>query len=189
MAEAKPATGEQEPSMEEILQSIRSIIAEEDKPANDSGSDILELTEMVEEPTPMPEPVDVLASIDDMMAAATPAPVIAEAPPPPPPAAPVAAAPAVASPSPQPTAPAPTPANQLLSQQAATAAASTLHRFAQSLEKPIAGITPSANFRGGYTVEDLMIETLKPMLKEWLDANLPVIVERIVEREVKKLTS
>ena len=31
------------------------------------------------------------------------------------------------------------------------------------------------------------MEALKPMLKAWLDANLPTIVERLVEREVRKI--
>ncbi|MDE3016975.1 MAG: DUF2497 domain-containing protein, partial [Pseudomonadota bacterium] len=31
-------------------------------------------------------------------------------------------------------------------------------------------------------------QMLRPLMKSWLDVNLPPIVERIVEREVKKLT-
>jgi cell pole-organizing protein PopZ len=31
-------------------------------------------------------------------------------------------------------------------------------------------------------------EMLRPMLKEWLDRNLPPMVERIVEREIVRLT-
>ena len=41
--------------------------------------------------------------------------------------------------------------------------------------------------RSGTTLEDLMIEAMRPMLKEWLDEHLPSTVERIVEKEVKKL--
>ncbi len=37
------------------------------------------------------------------------------------------------------------------------------------------------------TVERLLIDLLTPMLKDWLDQNLPQIVERVVEQEVKKL--
>jgi cell pole-organizing protein PopZ len=33
----------------------------------------------------------------------------------------------------------------------------------------------------------MVMDMLRPMMKSWLDANLPVIVERIVEREVRKL--
>lgn len=34
------------------------------------------------------------------------------------------------------------------------------------------------------TIEAIVRETLKPFLKEWLDVNLPVIVERVVKKEV-----
>ncbi len=37
------------------------------------------------------------------------------------------------------------------------------------------------------TLEDITKELLRPMLKEWLDANLPSITQRIVEREIAKL--
>lgn len=37
------------------------------------------------------------------------------------------------------------------------------------------------------TVERLLTDMLTPMLKTWLDENLPQIVERVVEQEVKKL--
>lgn len=49
--------------------------------------------------------------------------------------------------------------------------------------------TPSMQFRSGTTVEDLVLEALRPMLKEWLDQNLPGMVEEMVEKEIKKLTS
>lgn len=38
------------------------------------------------------------------------------------------------------------------------------------------------------TLEGLVREMLKPMLREWLDANLPDIVERTVAREIARLT-
>ena len=37
------------------------------------------------------------------------------------------------------------------------------------------------------TLEGLMMEMLRPMIKEWLDANLPAIVERKVEEEVQRI--
>jgi cell pole-organizing protein PopZ len=40
---------------------------------------------------------------------------------------------------------------------------------------------------GNKTLEDLVKELLRPMLKEWLDENLPPLVERLVEREINKL--
>ena len=38
------------------------------------------------------------------------------------------------------------------------------------------------------TREGLVREMLRPMLREWLDANLPELVERIVAREVERIT-
>ena len=40
----------------------------------------------------------------------------------------------------------------------------------------------------GRTLEDLVQEMLRPMLKEWLGKNLPSMVERLVEREIVRLT-
>lgn len=39
----------------------------------------------------------------------------------------------------------------------------------------------------GRTLEDLVVDMLKPMVKEWLDANLPAIVEDKVEEEVQRV--
>lgn len=39
----------------------------------------------------------------------------------------------------------------------------------------------------GNTLEDLVRELLRPMLKEWLDANLPEIAERMVAKEIARL--
>jgi uncharacterized protein len=38
------------------------------------------------------------------------------------------------------------------------------------------------------TVEDLMKEMLRPMLKVWLDENLPTLVERLVKAEIERMT-
>lgn len=37
------------------------------------------------------------------------------------------------------------------------------------------------------TLEDIVKELLRPMLKEWLDDNLPSLVERMVEKEIIKI--
>ena len=39
----------------------------------------------------------------------------------------------------------------------------------------------------GKTLEDIVVEMLRPMVKEWLDANLPAIVEEKVEEEVQRV--
>ena len=41
--------------------------------------------------------------------------------------------------------------------------------------------------RSGITLEELIIEMLKPQLSEWLNKNLPDIVNNIVQREIRKL--
>ncbi len=41
----------------------------------------------------------------------------------------------------------------------------------------------------GDRIGDLVMEALRPMLKEWLDANLKGIVERAVTKEVKRISS
>jgi len=38
------------------------------------------------------------------------------------------------------------------------------------------------------TIEDLMKEMLRPMLKAWLDDNLPALVERLVRAEIERVT-
>ncbi len=38
--------------------------------------------------------------------------------------------------------------------------------------------------KGDMTIEAIVRETLKPYLKEWLDVNLPDIVERVVKKEI-----
>ena len=45
-------------------------------------------------------------------------------------------------------------------------------------------IDPNA---GANTMDGLVRELLQPMLKEWLDANLPELVERVVAREVARI--
>jgi cell pole-organizing protein PopZ len=38
------------------------------------------------------------------------------------------------------------------------------------------------------TLEDVVRETLRPMLKSWLDENLPGVVERMVQAEIERVT-
>ncbi|WP_323015284.1 DUF2497 domain-containing protein [Devosia sp.] len=40
----------------------------------------------------------------------------------------------------------------------------------------------------GATIESLMRDMLRPMLKEWLDENLPAVVERLVEKEIARIS-
>lgn len=208
-AAAPPA--EEDLSMEEILQSIRKIIAEDDKDgkkpakAKDEeeevipGSDVFELTDMIkedgsvvnlkEEAAPSaPEaapPADVLNKINEAL---TPDIKPAEAPVKPEPI--VETKPAAAAPVEVPATPvAPAPADSLLSEAAASASIESLNKLkAADQYVPPAPVSAAPSFRDGTTVEDLVTEMLRPMMKTWLDNNLPQIVERIVEREIRKLT-
>jgi cell pole-organizing protein PopZ len=38
------------------------------------------------------------------------------------------------------------------------------------------------------TLQDLVQEMLRPMLKSWLDGNLPPLVERLVRGEIERVT-
>jgi len=38
------------------------------------------------------------------------------------------------------------------------------------------------------TLEDVARDALRPMLKSWLDENLPQVVERMVEAEIERVT-
>lgn len=180
------AEQQQDQSMEEILQSIKRIIAEEGE-ATPAGSDVLELTEMVQDngaiamtgPKEEPaEPKIESMSLDEIMAA----PIAAEPPPPPPP-------PSAPPPQPEPQ-PMPASDESLVSKETAAKSAAALQAL-KSMPSPETPSPPPSGlkFRSGTTIEDLVIEGLKPMLKEWLDANLPGMVERLVEREIKKLSS
>jgi hypothetical protein len=40
----------------------------------------------------------------------------------------------------------------------------------------------------GVTLEDMTRELLRPMLKEWLDEHLPAVVERMVEKEIARVS-
>ena len=41
--------------------------------------------------------------------------------------------------------------------------------------------------RGGPTIEDLVREEMRPLLKEWLDTHLPPLVERLVRAEIERV--
>ncbi|MEX2248833.1 MAG: DUF2497 domain-containing protein, partial [Parvibaculum sp.] len=39
----------------------------------------------------------------------------------------------------------------------------------------------------GRTLEEIVSDMLRPMLKEWLDSNLPPLVERLVAEEIERI--
>ena len=182
-----------EPSMEEILASIRRIIADDGNapaqtapaqsdaeveaephatsdhdPASFAPADVLELTQPVE---PGPAPAFTPVRGPDLMfrdeerrppeaapAAPLPSPVRA-------PAAPAAArAPAIR--------------DDLLLSPSSTAAVSAAFNS-------LASTVLSDNAR---TLEDIVKEMMRPMLKAWLDENLPGLVERMVRAEIERVS-
>lgn len=180
-----------DPSMDDILASIRKIISDDEARAQVSGQksgassphapggpppprqpsprdDVLLLTDLVEEPTkgqgtapgaqPGPSP-----RIDPVKAAEMPQPSVET------PADGSLVGPGVAG--------------------VATTAFARLNQAVQDSVPPPAAPDPGpALGNGGKTIEDLVKEMLRPMLKEWLDKNLPPMVERYVEREISRLT-
>ena len=181
-----------DPSMDDILASIRKIISDDEaraqvnsqQAAAQSGGrpqvtpttepklhgasrdDVLLLTDLIEEPRSdtVPPPIP-LPRIDPVRAAEMPQPSIE---------------------------PARTADSTLVGGGAATTTASAFSRLNRAVQDSVP--TPAAPDpgpvvgTGGKTVEELVKETLRPMLKEWLDQNLPQLVERYVEREIVRLT-
>lgn len=179
---------QQDPSMEEILSSIRRIISEDDEAsasaeenpdpdAESSGGgaageeDVLELTQMVQDD----------GSTVDLTQEATEAEPTPEPKPEPGPAPEVEAPAAKAEPA------VPESVEKLISEEVASASVDTLSKLARAAEpEPIesSGLKFSES---GRTVDDLVVELIRPMLREWLDRNLPTIVERLVQKEIRKL--
>jgi cell pole-organizing protein PopZ len=65
----------------------------------------------------------------------------------------------------------------LVSAPAAAAAAAAFGRLSGNMAMPAAG----------RTLEDVVRELLRPMLQQWLDENLPGIVQRAVDAEVTRI--
>jgi cell pole-organizing protein PopZ len=100
--------------------------------------------------------------------------------------APRSEAPRARAPEPQeevaPAAAAPTAAvdASIVSDRAAEASRGALDQLSRMLVKPE---TP-----GSDSLEGLVREMLRPMLREWLDAKLPGIVEAMVSREIARIS-
>ena len=73
-----------------------------------------------------------------------------------------------------------TTASAIVSPDAAAASRSALASLSHMLVKP--------EIEGSDTLQGLVREMLKPMMKEWLDEHLPEVVERIVAQEVGRIS-
>jgi len=207
------AAKSQEPSMEEILASIRRIIADDDAsktaqrppepakpaaavpapaarlappppapappepspmdaapaepepepaaemPADDQSADILDLTESMAMPEPSPAPQ--FRTIDGSFDVSYEEPAEKPAPPP----------------APEPPTFVSEERGRLMSNVASAAVDSAFNTLAQTV------LVQNAR-----TLEDLVREMLRPMLKSWLDDNLPGMVERLVRNEIERVS-
>jgi cell pole-organizing protein PopZ len=166
----------EEPSIEEILGSIRRIIAEEDEPG-------AEATAEEEEPLELTNKIDTDGTIVNTPAAQEP---------------PVVAAENRRAPAPEPEPQAQAEAEQkiafveeeapkmaqedtILSQTTADATAAVMSKLARQTVVTEEG-------HAGVTLEGIVREMLRPLLRDWLDQNLPNIVEKVVERELERLS-
>ena len=71
----------------------------------------------------------------------------------------------------------------LVAPEAAAAAAASMGNLMRTLSAE----RHTSVYRGGPTLEDLVRDEMRPMLKEWLDANVPAMVERIVRSEIERM--
>lgn len=221
MSDSKNAGGD--PSMDDILASIRKIISDDEaraqmtnqrtsgpqapgqparlsvvpppeppRPEPRSRSvghdDVLLLTEdLMEDPKAPPRTADIVAPPSLQPRSEPPRPVEAFRPPEPPnlDKTVVRAPERVRAPIPGPEAP-------LIDGSAAGAAADAFSRLSLAVQEsvPMPAAGDPGLLVGGHqqTIEDLVKDMLRPMLKDWLDRNLPGIVERYVEREIVRLT-
>lgn len=189
-----------DPSMDDILASIRKIISDDEaraqvgslrnansgerppvippspplnSPPAASHDDVLLLTEIVEEPKSMSnEQPTSLRAVEPANPAEMPQP------------------PTEASPALPPLVMSAGKGDPLVGESVAGVASSAFARLNQAVQDsvPAPAATNPGPSVGGQTIEDLVKEMLRPMLKDWLDTNLPPMVERYVEREIARLT-
>ena len=166
-----PKDPQADPSMEDILASIRRILSEDmpqpaaletDPPAGDKPSDVLVLDESML----VPEPGH---AENRPPALPAPEPPHAEAP----------------APEPEPHAgqKEAEPAASLVSPDVMAAAATAV----TSLVRTLAAERSTAVRSSGPTIEDLVREELRPLLKQWLDTHLSALVERLVKAEIERV--
>lgn len=154
-----------EPSMEEILASIRNIIA--DDPAKTAPTKTLQ-----------PDPAPTAHSVSAKPASAPVAGAPESSPLRPEPGAPTVVWRRAQAVEAEPAAGARQPGEEqpLLSPEAAEAAALSFGALSAGLEAQSAVLADS-----------MVRDMLRPMLKSWLDENLPLMVERLVREEIQRI--
>lgn len=163
-----------EPSMEEILSSIKKIIAEDgDKPVSVPRlrrAGPRDVAAAVADPVDVPAPlqgateaqsVDILELTEAMNEPSVETP---------------------AAPAPE-ASPMTSDESPILAEKSVAASRDAFAQLTKAKAKPVAA-APSATDN---LIEALVIDALRPMLKEWLDANLPRVVETMVAKEIARL--
>ena len=74
---------------------------------------------------------------------------------------------------------------QLVSEQVAQASSASIATLASAVARERA----VALGNSGITLEQLVREICTPILKEWLDTNLPYMVERVVKQEIERIVT
>ena len=162
--------------MEDILASIRRILSEDEVEQaggtvagahGGSGSEVLALdpSMLVPDQPSLPPPM-VEAQLPGMHTPRMPEPPLPLPPP------------SIPQPEARPM------AESLMAPEAAAAAASSMGSLLRTL---VSERQQVAVHRAGPTIEDVVREEMRPLLKEWLDVNLPPLVERLVRAEIERV--
>jgi len=169
--------GGADPSMEDILASIRRILNDDTEAEPEPPPAKPVIAEPVGEkvpPEPAPDPVEDVFVLEPSMLIEETVPMETEEK-------------IMAEPfSPEPEAvPAPVaePNEPLLNPSAAAAANASLGalvRVVSARQTPV--------YRGGPSLEDIVRDEIRPLVKEWLDENLAPMVERMVRAEIERVT-
>lgn len=210
MSDEQQESQEDEPTMEEILSSIRRIISDDDQEESDGGADdepvdaddavaeeampqgeedeVLDLTQMVNEDGSVTE-LD-----EDMAADPEPEPVAEEA------------EPALeddfvleSEPDPEPDfdiASMPEMDEELAAVEDTPPTAVdagivdkvTAQATAAALNQLVVDMPSYVGMGQGLSLEEIVKELLRPLLKEWLDQHLPGMAERLVQEEISRIS-
>ena len=172
--------------MEDILASIRRILNEDDAAApapaaSEAGAPALvetpaSNTRAVLAPAAAPDDEEVLDLDQSMIVADAPQSASVPLPEPPPPLPDFAATAQKSTDGPRPS--------ELLAPESEAAAVSAVG----SLLRTLSAERATQVHRGGPTIEDLVREEIRPLLKAWLDNHLPPLVERLVRSEIERVT-
>ncbi len=199
----KQQENSQEPSIEEILDSIRQIISDDDESENKAAApapvvdEPLELTERAPEPfreEPIqvemrdPEPASLPESEPEPVFTPPPEPFVEKVLEPVP-------APPVAKPAPPPPPPPPPPAVPVTPPTAQSAPYDDSNSIlTKNAEDSVMGAFTELTRRAAIskiddiTVEDIVRDEIRPILKLWLDKNLPDLVEKLLAKELERIS-